>query len=58
MNKKRKCLKKIASFHRNLDFEITLVLWYAASDLKMEVIFSLSVKICICESSLRLYEAG
>ena len=48
------CLKKIDSSHRSLNLEIRLVLWCAASDLKMEVIFMISIKNCLCQWSLEL----
>ena len=50
------CLKKIESSYRSLDLQIALVLWCATSGLKTEVIFSISIKNCICQWSLELYK--
>ena len=44
-----KCLKKIASSHWKWKSEIALVLWCAASGLKLEVRSLISIKNCFCE---------
>ena len=44
-----KCLKKIVSSYCSLMTEIALAPWCAASGLKMEVKFEISVKFCTCE---------
>ena len=49
------CPKKRASFHCNYELEKGLVLWCAASEVKMEVRFEISVKFCIRSVSLALF---
>ena len=46
------CPKKIESSYWSLNLEIALVLWCAASDLKMEVKSMISIKFCLCQWSL------
>ena len=49
--------KKNCAIHWNLNLEKSLAPWSAASSLKMEVKFSLSIKFCFCESIFEAQEA-
>ena len=53
----KKCPKKIESFYWNLDFDIALAPWCAASGLKMEVIFIISIKKYIYPEIFSSFEA-
>ena len=51
---KSKCLRKMGSFHRNLNLEKALVLWCAASEVKTEARFEISTKFYLRYMSLEL----